>query len=262
MALAVGSAVSGIGGKIGGRRKGKDAEANAQKMMENSLGELRKVTDTLDSFQPVINKFAQQGQASFDRYNDMFGGIESSLNDYYNNLNPDMYAAQGNQTAQNMYQNTMNQVNEQLAAQGIHNSGVSSQMGMQYGNQMAQNKSQNIMNAPQQVAQQQQDWLQYGTNRQDNAYNQYAQGVQAQGNLGSQYNQAFTNMANVYAGQSANYNQQAQNYYNQGNQALASGMMGAGLAASGGGWFDKAKPEVFQKVPASGMKSTNGWVKI
>ena len=233
VALAVGSGVS----SIGSRRRGSDAEDEANKNKNLALGELGKVTDTLDALQPTIDKFAQMGQDEFDRYSRMNGSMEDVLNEHYMNLDPDMYAAQGNQTAQNTYQNTMNQVNEQLASQGIMNSGVNTQMGMQYGNQMAQTKAQNIMNAPDQVAGMQQDWLQYGTNRTDNAYNQYSQGVNAQSNLAGQYNQAYENMANVYAGQSAQSNASAQNYYNQGNDNLASGMMGVGYFGDKAGWF-------------------------
>jgi len=236
-ALAVGSAVGGGVGSRRSKRRGDDAEDEANRNKELALGELAKTTDTLDALKPTIDKFAQQGQDSFDRYQAMFQPLEQTLNDYYMNLDPDMYAAQGNQTAQQTYQNTMNQVNEQLASQGIMNSGVNTQMGMQYGNQMAQTKAQNIMNAPDQVAGMQQDWLQYGTNRTDNAYNQYSQGVNAQSNLAGQYNQAYENMANVYAGQSAQSNASAQNYYNQGNDNLASGMMGVGYFGDKAGWF-------------------------
>jgi len=235
VALGVGSAVSGIGS----RRRGDDAEDEANKNKELALGELGKVTDNLDKLQPTIDKFAQQGQDSFDRYQAMFQPLEQTLNDYYMNLDPDQYAAQGNQTAQGTYQNTMNQVNDQLIAQGINPnaSGLSTQMGMQLGNQMAQTKAQNIMNAPQQVADMQSQWLNYGTGRTDNAYNQYASGVNAQTGMTDKYNQAYTNMANVYAGESANYNQAAQNNYNQGNQSLASGMAGIGYFGNEAGWF-------------------------
>jgi len=238
VALGVGSAVSGIGS----RRRGSDAEDEANKNKELALGELGKVTDTLDALQPTIDKFAQMGQDEFDRYSRMNGSMEDVLNEHYMNLDPDMYAAQGNQTAQNTYQNTMNQVNEQLASQGIMNSGVNTQMGMQYGNQMAQTKAQNIMNAPQQVADMQQQWLGYTSGAKNNAYNQYASGVNAQTGMADKYNQAYTNMANVYAGESANSNQAAQNAYNQGNQSLASGMAGVGYFGNEAGWFD-SKPK-------------------
>ena len=238
VALGVGSAVS----SIGSRRRGDDAEDKANRNKELALGELGKVTDNLDKLQPTIDKFAQMGQDEFDRYSRMNGSMEDVLNEHYMNLDPDMYAAQGNQTAQNTYQNTMNQVNEQLASQGIMNSGVNTQMGMQYGNQMAQTKAQNIMNAPQQVADMQQQWLGYTSGAKNNAYNQYASGVNAQTGMTDKYNQAYNNMASVYAGESANYNQAAQNAYNQGNQSLASGMAGVGYFGNEAGWFD-SKPK-------------------
>jgi len=251
-ALAVGSAVGGGVGSRRSKRRGDDAEDEANRNKELALGELAKTTDTLDALKPTIDKFAQQGQDSFDRYQAMFQPLEQTLNDYYMNLDPDMYAAQGNQTAQQTYQNTMNQVNEQLASQGIMNSGVNTQMGMQYGNQMAQTKAQNIMNAPQQVADMQQQWLGYTSGAKNNAYNQYASGVNAQTGMADKYNQAYTNMANVYAGESANHNQAAQNAYNQGNQSLASGMAGVGYFGNEAGWFNSKKPETFQQIPNGG----------
>jgi len=110
---------------------------------------------------------------------------------------------------------------------------------MQYGNQMAQTKAQNIMNAPEQVAQQQQNWLGYTANRADQGWNQMQQGVNMQANQANQYNQAYTNMANAYGGQSAQANQAAQNNYNQGNQALGQAARGVGFGLMGDsqGWF-------------------------
>ena len=250
VALGVGSAVSGIGS----RRRGDDAEDEANKNKNLALGELGKVTDNLDKLQPTIDKFAQMGQDEFDRYNRMNGSMEDVLNEHYMNLDPDQYAAQGNQTAQQTYQNTMNQVNDQLIAQGINpnQTGLSTQMGMQMGNQMAQTKAQNIMNAPQQVADMQQQWLGYTSGAKNNAYNQYASGVNAQTGMTDKYNQAYNNMASVYAGESANYNQAAQNAYNQGNQSLASGMAGVGYFGNEAGWFNSKKPETFQQIPNGG----------
>ena len=240
VALAVGSGVS----SIGGRRRGNDAEDEANKNKNLALGELGKVTDTLDALQPTIDKFAQMGQDEFDRYNKMNGSLEEALHTQYMELDPDKYAAQANQNAQNTYQNTMNQVNDDLIAKGINpnETGIGTQMGMQYGNQMSQTKAQNITDAPEHVRNMQKDWLGYTSGAKNNAYNQYASGVNAQTGMTDKYNQAYNNMASVYAGESANYNQAAQNAYNQGNQSLASGMAGIGYFGNEAGWFD-SKPK-------------------
>ena len=238
-ALAVGSALGGGVSSRRSKRRGDDAQDEADAALAEQMKYLGKTTDVLDALQPTIDKFAAAGQENFDNYQEMMGPLEDTLNDYYMGLDPDMYAAQGNQTAQGAYQNTMNQVNEQLASQGIMNSGVNTQMGMQYGNQMAQTKAQNIMDAPEQVAQQQQNWLGYTANRADQGWNQMQQGVNMQANQANQYNQAYTNMANAYGGQSAQANQAAQNNYNQGNQALGQAARGVGFGLMGDsqGWF-------------------------
>ena len=235
-AMGVGSLLSGIGGGLMGRHDAKKASQKADEALQAQLGELSNTTNMLDSFKPTVDKFAQQGQANFDRYQKMMGPLEDSLNNYYSNLDPNEYAAQGNQTAQGQYQAAMSQVNDQLAAQGIQNSGASSQMGMEYGNQMAQTKAQNIMNAPHQVAQQQQSWLGNVQNQGNQAFNQYNQGINAQNSLNNQYGQAYTNMANAYGGV-ANQNLANAQAANQGGaNSLMQGMsgLGTGLMASGG----------------------------
>ena len=226
-------------GLIKNRRSTKAGDAAADDASANTelaMGELQKGVNKLDDLQPMIDRFAQQGQDSFDKYQNMLGPLEESLNDYYTNLNPDELAAQGNQTAQQQYQNSMNQVNDQLAAQGITNSGMGSQLGMEYGNQMAQTKAQNIMDAPHQVAQQQQGWLNYGAQQSNNAFGQMQAGLGAQTNQANAYNQAYGNMANMYGGQAAQSHQTAQDNYSQGSQALNSGMMLGGYLGDKAGW--------------------------
>ena len=234
-ALAIGSALSGIGGSIMGRRDAKKSSAKADEALQSQLGELGKTTNMLDALKPQIDQFAQRGQDSFDRYQTMMGPLEDSLQDYYMNLNPDEYAAQGNQAAQQQYQSAMSQVNDQLAAQGISNSGIQGQIGAEYGTQMAQQKAQNIMNAPGQVAQQQQGWLGQVQNQGNQAFNQYSQGVNAQSNLANQYGQAYNNMANAYGGV-ANQNLANAQAATQGSaNALAQGMSGVGMGLVGAG---------------------------
>ncbi len=223
----IGGAIIAGASLINGRRDrkaGDEAADAAQEAARMGVGELQKGIGILDQLAPAINEFASKGQDQFDKYQRMLGPIEDMVGDYYMNLNPDEYAAQGNQNAQQQYQGAMDQVNSQLAAQGIQNSGMNAQMGMQYGNQMAQTKAQNIMNAPHQVAQQQGEWLGYVSGREDNAYNQYNQGIGAQQNLANQYNNAYANMANMYTGQSAQNNQMAMNNYDNANNSVRSGL--------------------------------------
>lgn len=212
-AAAIGSAAAS---GIGSRRARKKADQSAS----NALGALAGQQGKIDDFSRIADKFAQLGQDSYNRYTEMFGPLEEKLNDYYMNLNPDELAAQGNQNAQQQYQQAMNQVNDQLAAQGISNSGISAQAGMQMGNQMAQTKAQNIMSAPHQVAQQQQGWMNYGANRQDNAFGQMAQGIGMQGNVTNMYGNLAGQISNVHTGQANQQN----GMYQQGMNSMGQGL--------------------------------------
>ncbi len=239
MSLMAAAAISAGSGLIGGRRSRKgadDAADAAQRAAQMGVGELEKGIDILDKMQPSIDRFAQMGQDSFDRYQRMLGPMEDSLNNYYSNLNPDELANQGNQAAQQQYQSAMKQVNDQLAAQGISNSGMNAQMGMQYGNQMAQTKAQNIVNAPHEVAQQQSGWTQNMQNQSNQAFNQYNAGVNAQQTQANAYSNAYNNMANLYGGYAAQNNQLAASGYDSANQNLQSGMMLGGYLGESSNW--------------------------
>ena len=245
-----GSIISGIGSKKAGDAAAdaaEDAARAAAIASQQAIGKLEQGLTHLDKLQPAIDNFAKLGQDQFNRYQNMMGPMEDSLQDYYMNLDPDEYAAQGNQNAQHQYQSAMNQVNDQLAAQGISNSGMNAQMGMQYGNQMAQTKAQNIMDAPGQVAQQQQGWLGYTSGQGNNAFNQMQSGLGAQQEQASMYQNAYNNMANVYMGQASdNYNMASNNanlasqQYAGGQDALGSGFALGGFLGGEANWgFDK-----------------------
>jgi len=239
MSLMAAAALSAGSGLIGGRRSRKDADKaakQAQRAAEMGVGEIEKGIGVLDRMQPAIDQFAQYGQDNFDKYQSMLGPLEESLNDYYMNLNPDELAAQGNQTAQQQYQGAMSQVNDQLAAQGIQNSGMNAQMGMQYGNQMAQTKAQNILQSDDQVAQQQSGWANHLSGRSDQAFNQYNAGMNAQQNQANSYQNAYNNMANIYSGQSAQNNQLAQSGYQNANSNLQSGLALGAYMGEKAGW--------------------------
>ena len=135
---------------------------------------------SIREFQKLADEFAAVGKDRFDRYVEMFDPLEEKLHDYYMNLNPDELAARGNQTAQEQYQLAMSQVNEDLAARGLLDSGIQGQLNHELAMNMAETKAENILNAPHQVAELQSGWLDYGKTAQDSAWNMYAQGLNAQ----------------------------------------------------------------------------------
>lgn len=217
--MAASVAGAGIVSGLSGRSASKQAKQARKDARQAQAMQIQK----LDEFKPMVDRFSRLGEDQFNKYQEMFGGLEETLSDYYMNLNPDELAAQGNQTAQQQFQLSMDQVNSQMAAQGIMGSGVQSQLALGQGNQMAQTKAQNVMNAPHEVAQMQQGWMNYGANRQDQAFNQMGQGVQAQSNLAGMY-------GNAYQGQANQSMQMAGNYQSQANQGMAS--MGSALGAA------------------------------
>jgi len=194
MSAILGGLISGglsMGGALGsaamGNKGAKDAQKKQEKMMEAiqniNLGNVSR----LDQLKGDVDSVARQGRDNFAKYEQMLGPIEDTMENYYMNLNPDELAAQGNQTAQQQYQQSMNSVNDQLAANGMLDAGTNAQLQMQGSTNLAQQKSQNIMNSPHQVAQKQQEWLGYVSGKNDNAYNQMNQGLQNQMNHASQY---------------------------------------------------------------------------
>lgn len=227
-ALAIGSAVVGGAQKIGSNRRGDDADANAQASIDAAIGEMGKVTDTLDALKPTIDAMAQRGQDAYDRDQAMFNPMEENLNDFFLNLDSGRYAAQQNQSATDYSQKVNQGVSDQLYAQNVLTPAMKAQMDMTSGHQLGNTKAQNDFDAVDKVANMQSGWMNYGAGQQAQSTQQMQQGVNAQSNLANQYGQAYTNMANIYGGQAAGYNDQTQNYYNQGNQALSSGMMGLG----------------------------------
>jgi hypothetical protein len=216
-----------LGGSLLGSRNSRKAQNAAQDQANLALNmqlmDRAQQQQNLEAFKPMVDKFAQYGQDNYNRYTNMFGSLEDTLNDYYMNLNPDEYASQSNQALQQQYQQAMNQVNSDLAARGITNSGVGSQMNYDLATQMAQGKAQNIMDAPHQVAQQQQGWLNYGTGRMDNAYNQMASGFGAQQGLLDRQNAVLSNnpMSNNLMQQSGQNYQLSNQYGQQAGDAMA-----------------------------------------
>ena len=229
MSFLAAAALSAGASALGSKRQGDKAADVAAGNMSGANESIQKGISYLDGLQPAIDNFAQMGQDNYDKYQRMMGPMEDNLNNYYMGLNPDELAAQGNQTAQQQFQGANKQYEDQLAAQGIDpRGGIGTQIGMQNANQMAQTKSQNIMNAPHQVAQQQQGWMNYTAGQGNQAFNQAQSGLNAQTNQANQYNQAYSNMANLYGGASNMANQNAQNSYQQQNNAL--GTMGEAFA--------------------------------
>ena len=228
-------AATALGGSAIRGKRGRDQEDEAQKNQDRAVGELKDSKKYIDEFSNLANSFAKLGQDSYDKYSDMVGGVETVLGDYYMGLEPDKYAAQANQVAQQQYQHSMDNFNDQLVAQGIapNTTGISLQANMQMGNQMAQTKAQNVLDAPETVANEQMKWLGYTSGQQDDAQSFMGQGVNYQQNASNMYQQNASNIANAYTGNSAQQAQMAQDNQKQSNMLLGTGLYFGEQA----GWF-------------------------
>lgn len=110
---------------------------------------------------------ASQSELAFNqqRYDDwkaVYGPIQDNLSDYYSNLSPDMYEAQGLEAFNAEYQKAQDAVATSLAQRGITDSGLSAQLEQQGAISAAQNRAAIRMDAPAKVAELQSNFLQIG----------------------------------------------------------------------------------------------------
>ena len=247
-ALALGaSAISGVRSK----NKGDDASeaiANAANKATATLEGSRKY---IDEFSQVANDFALLGQDSYDKYNAQLGSVEKLVGDYYMNLNPDQYAAQGNQLATQEAQKLNDSISNQLQTQGVMTPAMKAQMDMSTGNQLANTKAQNTLNAPAVVAEMQSGWMNYNAGQQNNAQDMLSAGVNAQGNAANMYGNLDANIANVQSGAGANqanvYQAQSDNARSDRNMLIGSGL----YFGNNAGWFGGGQTPTAQNFGTS-----------
>lgn len=150
------------------------------------------------------------------RWDEVFGPTQDVLSEYYNNLDPNDVAATNVTAMQQAYQNTQQQLDKQLAQRGIGDSGLAASLSQNLMYQNEIGKAEARILAPQQVAQQQANFL--------------GLGMGAEGALNSGMNSAFSNQINT-----------ASNSYNaamaQQTQANASLSSSIGAAGSALGYF-------------------------
>tara|TARA_R110002012_G_scaffold220010_1_gene391502 strand:+ start:730 stop:1332 length:603 start_codon:yes stop_codon:yes gene_type:complete len=101
-------------------------------------------------------------QQRYDDWKEVYGPIQTNLSDYYSNLSPDMYEAQGLEAFNAEYQKAQDAVATSLAQRGITDSGLSAQLEQQGAISAAQNRAAIRMDAPAKVAELQSNFLQIG----------------------------------------------------------------------------------------------------
>lgn len=101
-------------------------------------------------------------QQRYDDWKEVYGPIQDNLSDYYSNLSPDLYEAQGLEAFNAEFQKAQDDVAASLAQRGITDSGLSAQLAQQGAVTAAENRAAIRMDAPAKVAELQSNFLQIG----------------------------------------------------------------------------------------------------
>lgn len=110
---------------------------------------------------------AQNAQLSFDmeRYDDwqnIFGGVQENLSNYYNSISPDYYVAAGLEAFEKEREAQMGKLNETLAQRGLSNSGLAATVATEDAISSAEARASIRREAPRQAREDQSRFLQIG----------------------------------------------------------------------------------------------------
>lgn len=110
---------------------------------------------------------AQNAQLSFDmeRYDDwqnIFGGVQENLSNYYNSISPDYYVAAGLEAFEKEREAQMGKLSETLAQRGLSNSGLYATVATEDAIASAEARANIRREAPRQAREDQSRFLQIG----------------------------------------------------------------------------------------------------
>lgn len=110
---------------------------------------------------------AQNAQLDFDmqRYDDwqnIFGGLQENLSNYYSSIDPDYYVSAGLEAFEKERENQMTRLNETLAQRGLKNSGIAATVGREDAISSAEARASIRREAPRQAREDQSRFLQIG----------------------------------------------------------------------------------------------------
>jgi len=209
--MGIGAAIAGsaVIGAISGSKSASSASkaAKAQTAAAKDAAELQYETSMAQL------EFQQQQYADWEG---IFGPIQQNLKNYYQNLNPDIYASLGIQNIEQQYLQSRQNLDTALAKRGITNSGATVAGLTQLESARMLGKAEAVTNAPSQVAAQQANFLSIGM------------GQQAQ--LQAGISNAYSNQMNLLGQQSTNALNQANTY----TQQAAAGYAGIGSSIGQG----------------------------
>lgn len=199
VAVGVGSAVAGI---YGSKKAAKSADRNA----DSSLG------------------FQMQ------QYNDwkkVYGPIEENLSKFYQDMDPETFAASGLKQFEEQYQYNMQQLDRSFAQQGIEG-GAKASLEQQASLSAAETRASIRQQAPLQMAQAQQSFLT------GNVVNPMAAGI----------TQTYENRAQMYGNQAA-----------MGYQAASQALTGAASAYAQKQQYDRLLNRAYPTLPSASQTS-------
>lgn len=145
----IGAGIGGISSLVGGIESAK-AQKEAVKAQQQYMNR------ALDLAEDKLALFQEQQQA----WESVFGSIQDNLAGYYNNLDPNSFAAKNIQNLEMEYNRANTQVNEELARRGLSGSGASISANAGLASDLATRRAEARTNAAGQVAQQQLGFLQ------------------------------------------------------------------------------------------------------
>lgn len=152
----------GAGGYAGAIMGVMGGVANLASSIESSVTQ----KEAMRAQQKYLNKMeslAEDKLALFQRkqqaWESVFGSIQDNLAGYYNNLDPNSFAAKNIQNLEMEYNRANTQVNEELARRGLSGSGASISANAGLASDLATRRAEARTNAAGQVAQQQLGYL-------------------------------------------------------------------------------------------------------
>lgn len=148
--------VGGIGAGIGGISSLVGGISSAKAQKEAAEAQQQYMNRALDLAEDKLALFQEQQQA----WESVFGPIQDNLAGYYNNLDPNSFAAKNIQNLEMEYNRANTQVNEELARRGLSGSGAAISATAGLASDLATRRAEARANAVGQVAQQQLGFLQ------------------------------------------------------------------------------------------------------
>jgi len=120
----IGTVVGGIGGALIGGPTGAAIGAGIGGSLGGSYDASKMQKDAIKSQEDIAQAQLAFNQQQYDDWKRIFGPIEDNLADYYQELDPESYAAQMKSSISNYYNQAGQNINRQLSQRGIDNSGL------------------------------------------------------------------------------------------------------------------------------------------